>query len=124
MPFNPFTGIDDNMTDAGDIVSVEVFQQLAQNCNYLIDSMPIGSIVPICVGLTGVPTPNPDIWQECDGSVITNQNSPMHGQTVPDHRGRYLKGQSSTGTIGFYGGSNTKTLTHGHGGGTGDTWKP
>lgn len=116
MAFNP---IDDTTGEYGDLVSVETFAAIADAVNYLIDSMPVGSIVPIFVGFPGVPTPDPAFWQECDGSIVTNGNSPLFGEAVPDHTdGRYLKGASTIGEVGNFGGSLTKNLAHDHGGRT------
>lgn len=119
MAFTPFVFLDDNLSDAGDLVSVEMFQQIANNCNHLVDAMPVGSIVPIMVGVPGVPTPDPLIWHPCDGTEITNPNSTMHNTLAPDYTaadGRYMKGFVNAGTIGNYGGANNISLQHSHGG--------
>ena len=83
-----------------------------------MDSMPIGSIIAVMVGLPGVPTPDPTIWQICDGADITNENSIIKGQASPNYadEGRYMRGYSNAGTIGNYGGQNDHDLTHNHGG--------
>lgn len=114
--FKPFTPIDDDDAKSGSLVSVELFQALANNLNYLIDSMPVGSIVPVLVGLPGVPEPDPTIWKLCDGSKVTDQNSKLHDQTLPDYRGRYMKGCTTAGRTGEVGGSNTRSFAHNHGG--------
>jgi hypothetical protein len=112
------TDIDDNIADAGDLVSVEAFSAIADAINALMDSTPVGSICTIAVGLPGVPAPDSRVWQECDGAPITETLSPLFGQNAPDLRDRYLRGASSVGQIGLYGGSNTKNLQHSHGGAT------
>lgn len=119
MAYAPFIEIDDNLADSGDLISVEMFKQLAENCNYLIDSMPIGSIIPILVGFGSTPVPDPSLWKECDGSEITVEASELRNQPAPDYAsagGRYMRGYVSGGQVGFYGGSNTKNLIHNHGG--------
>ncbi len=119
MAFSPFVLLDDNLTDSGDLVSVEVFQQITRNCNYLIDSMPVGSIIPVMVGFGATPVPNENIWHPCDGSIITNPNSALRDQAAPNYQdagGRYMRGYVSSGSIGAYGGSNVKDLEHNHGG--------
>jgi hypothetical protein len=114
-----FTPIDDAVADKfGNLVSVETFEGLANNLNYLIDSMPIGSKVPILVGLPGVPAPDPTIWRLCEGGKVTDQNSKLHDQTLPDDRGRYPKGASTIGQSGLLGGTNFKSFAHSHGGQT------
>jgi hypothetical protein len=121
MAFFPFVFLDDNLSDAGDLVSVEMFRQLAQNLNYLVDSVPVGKVVPILVGLPGVPLPDPLMFHPCDGSLITNENSRMHNTNAPnmaDAEGRYLKGFTTLGTVGSTGGDNYKNLSHAHGGST------
>lgn len=118
MAFNPFAPLDDNLADAGDLVSVELFRSIAQNCNYLMDAMPIGSIIPVMVGFGACPLPDPLYWQLCDGSPIRNVYSPMFLSTTPNYEdvgGRYMRGYINAGTIGVYGGSNTKDLSHTHG---------
>lgn len=119
MALVPFAPLDDTLSDSGDLVSVEVFQQIAHNCNYFIDSMPIGSVIQVMTGDGITPTPDPTIWQECDGSIVTNQASPLRDNPTPNYAdvgGRYMRGYVNPGTIGFYGGSNTRNLTHNHGG--------
>ncbi len=79
-----FTPIDDDITEYGDLVSVEMFQAIADNINHLIDGAQPGKIMMIATGITGVPDPDPKIWQLCDGSLITEPSSPMYGQYTRD----------------------------------------
>jgi hypothetical protein len=120
-----FNEVDDNITDAGDLVSSEVFSVLADNVNYLIDSMPVGSIICILDGFPGVPTPDPTIWRECDGSEITEGTSPIRDQPAPNYadEGRYMRAYTNAGSIGNFGGANEKNLSHSHGGFT-DNYVP
>lgn len=109
--YNP---LDDDLSTYGDIVSVEVFNGIATGLNYLIDSMPIGTIVPILSGFVGVPTPDSRLWKLCDGSVVTDQNSSLRDQATPDMRDRFMKNAAIPGLAGNTGGSNIKDLTHNH----------
>lgn len=127
MAFVPFTFLDDNITDAGDLISFEAFGALANNINHLIDAMPPGSIICVAVGIPGCPVPDATIWREMDGSQITDQNSPIRNSTVADYGadgGRYMRGYTNAGTIGNTGGSNEKDLSHNHGGATQLTGEP
>jgi hypothetical protein len=114
-----FIPLDDTLAAKfGDLVSTETFSTLTSNLNYLIDSMPVGSIMPIMYGLQGVPLPDPSMWLLCEGGTVQDQNSKLHGQAIPDLRGNYLKGASSIGLAGRSAGSNTKNFAHSHGGQT------
>lgn len=77
---------------------------------------PIGSILAWAKSLTGVPS-LPDGWLECDGSVISDSDSPMDGQTLPNLNGssettkKFLRGATTSGGAGA-----TATHTHGSAG--------
>lgn len=107
---------DDDLSNYGELVSVEAFSAITKNLNYLIDSMPVGSIIPILAGMPGVPTPDPRLWQLCDGSMITEQRSELHDNPTPDFKDRYSKGADSPGLAGQTGGANEKSFNHDHGG--------
>lgn len=115
-----FTPLDDIAADLGDLVSVELFAGIATNLNYLIDCVPPGKIAGIMYGLPGVPAPDPKYWQLCDGSEITDADSPLRGGFTRDMAtaGRYLRGYDSIGNVGNTGGANTKNLQHNHTGAT------
>ncbi len=113
MIFNP---LDDDLSVYGELVSVDAFNGIAVAINYLIDSMPVGTIVPILMGFTGVPEPDARLWKLCDGSMITDQNSELRNNLAPDMRDRFLKGADSPGVAGQLAGSNTKNFAHNHGG--------
>lgn len=118
-----YTPMDDDDTQYGDLMSVESFSAIATNINYLIDSVKPGKIYMVAVGIPGVPDPDPRFWQECDGSMITDENSPLRGHETPDYSdvGRYMRGYATIGEVGNYAGSHTKNLAHSHGGATGGT---
>ena len=73
--------------------------------------VPIGSIIAWHASMTGVPT-LPSGWQLCNGTIISDPDSPMNGQNTPNLNnsvptssgiyssgGRYLRGASSSGTM-------------------------
>lgn len=69
---------------------------------------PIGTILAWAKSITGVPT-LPDGWLECDGSAISDVDSPMNGQNLPNiDAGDFLRGGTTSGATG---GSATHTLT-------------
>jgi len=69
---------------------------------------PIGTILSWAKTISGVPALN-DHWLECDGSVISDAESPMDGQTLPNlnSTNRFLRGNSTSGGTGG-------VLTHTH----------
>lgn len=118
---NIFIPLDDLLSSEGDIVSKELMQALADDISYLLDSMPVGSIVPVLVGFPGVPTPNPLLWQECDGATVANDNSPIRNQPTTDMHStqRFPRGAPNPGVAGNVGGTLSRNLHHDHGGVTG-----
>lgn len=125
-----FALLDDADSVAGNLVSVEVFTAIAQSLNTLMDQMPIGTMVPIWFGIPGVPAPDPNIWELCDGHSVANQQSPIRNQSTPDYtrgnvgpQGPFMKGAPSIGQAGNgngsgnYGGNHYPPwLAHNHGG--------
>lgn len=74
----------------------------ANNANHVKSVIPpIGSILPWAKSMTGVPS-LPDGWLECDGSTISDSDSPMNGEDLPDLNStqRFLRGASSSGGTG------------------------
>lgn len=120
MAFKPRQYLDDDITNPGDLVSAEAFTALADNANFLIDAMQVGSLICVLVGYPNCPQPDATIWQLCDGSPITDESSPLFGQLTPNYadEGRYMRHPDVVGTIGTYNGSNFKDLRHSHGGQT------
>ncbi len=83
------------------------------NANYVKSVIPpIGSVIPWLKTLTGTPS-LPDGWVECDGSTISDADSPYDGVTIPDLNGdnRFLRGSSTSGSTG---GNDTVDLSHTH----------
>jgi len=69
--------IDDDKALMGVIASSELATELSSNVDAMNLLIPLGEIVPILVGIPGVPTPDANVFQLCDGSEITNANSPL-----------------------------------------------
>lgn len=81
------------------------------NANYVKSVIPpIGSVLPWLKTLTNTPS-LPDGWVECDGSTISDSDSPYDGVTIPDLNGdnRFLRGSSTSGSTG---GSDTHDHTY------------
>ena len=89
---------------------------LINDAGYTGNSIPLGAIIPIRSGLTGVyATPASGVvdangFMYCDGSVIPGGNA-VSGSTPNLTDGRFLRGSTSSGTTG---GSATFTLTTGN----------
>lgn len=117
-----FVPMDNDFSQPGRIDSTEFFTQLTTNLNGLLDSVPVGTVVMVANGIIGIPNPDPDMWEPCDGTLVVNQNSPIRNQTKPTMTissvgaTPFLKG-SSVGT--GIGGANSAFLLHNHGGFTG-----
>ena len=114
-------------SDFSDVVSVELADAMRKNLDFLRTVCGIGEIAPIMVNIPGVPAPNPNYWQECNGSEITNENSPLRSQGIlqrftPNMTDRYILITPAGGQIaGVPGGVNaTYAFKHNHGGRT--TW--
>jgi microcystin-dependent protein len=73
--------------------------------------VPVGGIISWVKSLTGVPALGQG-WHECDGSVLSDAESPLNGQTLPNLNGsgtyRMLRGADTSGGTG---GADTHTLT-------------
>lgn len=72
-------------------------------------AVPIGGISSWLKNMAGVPA-LPAEWVECNGQTLSDANSPLNGQVIPDLNGdnRFLRGNSSSGGTG---GSSTHSLT-------------
>lgn len=119
-----YVGLDDNLTEFGDIFSQELATFIKDNITYIQKSIPVGQVIPILTHIPGVPAPNPNIWQECNGSEITNPNSPLRStgdlkRFTPDMRDRYIRAATVIGESGQVVGENAQSLSHNHGGQTG-----
>jgi hypothetical protein len=84
------------------------------------DKDAVGTVKPYLKSLTGVPANNfTAFWVECNGQVLSDAESPLNTQTIPDLNGsagteRFLRGQTTSGGTGG-------TETHSHEVSGGDT---
>ena len=64
-------------------------------------SPPIGGVMAWCKNITGVPT-LPGGWVECNGQTLSDTNSPLNGQVIPNLNGSnyFLRGDTASGTTG------------------------
>ncbi len=60
--------------------------------------LPVGSIIPWHKNLTATPE-LPEGWIECNGQILDDQESPYHGQVIPNlnGEGRFLRGSNTSG---------------------------
>ena len=73
---------------------------------------PIGTIMPWLKSLLHTPATLPDEWVECDGSVLSDGDSPYDGDTLPDlNGGEFMRGNATSGGTG---GADTINLAHDH----------
>lgn len=73
--------------------------------------LPIGTILAWAGNLSGVPALQ-ESWVECNGQTISDSESPLDGQVIPNLNGanRFLRGNSTSGTTG---GAESKDFTTG-----------
>ncbi len=86
----------------------------AENLNNTFTAAPpIGSIIYLHKSLTGVPSII-NCYVECNGQTLSDADSPLNGQVLPDLNGSnyFLRGASTSGGTG-----GTATHTHTVGGG-------
>ena len=112
-----------NETDYGTSAASFIWKKMINNQNWVEKNIPIGFVLyfyasQVYPGGGVIAKPNPQIWVECDGRLISDARSPLNGQNAPDLTNWFLKGSSA---IGNTGGQNTVNLTHNHGGQTGVT---
>ena len=88
-------------------------------------SEPVGSIKPWLRASASVPLPSG--WLICDGSTVVDASSPFNGLTLPDMRGRHMRGHGSLDNSNFSvdatyfaggtipaGGNDNANFNHGH----------
>ena len=74
---------------------------------------PVGGVVAWIKSMVGVPQTLPAGWVECNGATISDGESPMNGQAVPDLNGNeFLRGAATSGGIG--GGTTGAGSSHTH----------
>jgi len=111
MTYGKFSSLGVPSIEGGDKLSVAKWNETF-NC-----LAPVGSVMPHLTSFTGVPT-IPLGWCECDGSTISDSESPLNGVTIPDLNGdgKFLRGNTTSGGTGT--GSHSHTITQTSGGGT------
>jgi hypothetical protein len=72
--------------------------------------VPIGTILPWHKSLAGVPSLSAR-FVECNGQVLSDADSPLNGQTIPDLNGlgHFMRGSATSGTV-----QAQATLAHAH----------
>lgn len=67
------------------------------------DRDPVGTIKSYATSFTGVPSNNiTAFWKICSGAVLSDAESPLNGQTLPDLNStqRFLRGSTTSGSTG------------------------
>lgn len=67
--------------------------------------VPVGGIVPYFGSVSSLAAN----WKYCDGSAVSDPESPLNGQVIPDLRSRFVRGTSGANGFGYGGGD-----THSH----------
>jgi hypothetical protein len=78
---------------------------------------PIGSVIAWMKNHPGVDPNLPDGWVECNGQLLSDTNSPLHGVVIPNLngpvgaglKGRFLRGHSESGHA-----EESQNLAHNH----------
>lgn len=109
--------------DFGTSISASIWMKLINNQNWIEKSLPIGALLFFYnsqkkADSSAIERPNANIWIELKGQTISDPNSILNGQTLPDLRDLFLKGSNVQGTIG---GQSTINIQHSHHGRTGYT---
>lgn len=113
-----FTPVHEEEFDYLEPVSEETMRKLILNSNFLLDLAPVGTIIFVNINQPGVTQPNSNYWQVCDGSQITNPNSPIRSiglnlRYTPNMKGLYPCGAEFV-KVNNTGGTHIHNLVHGH----------
>lgn len=125
-----YTDIDgEKVVDFGDVAAYEFATLIKNNIAYLNKMIPAGQVTPIMTNIPGCPDPDPNIWQLCDGSEITNPNSPLRSREgvisrTPDMSDHFVRCANGYGESGTKGGTHSANFRHGHGNWTGNHGAP
>lgn len=84
----------------------------------IIGRVPIGTVLPWLKSFTGVPSLLSNDFVECNGQVLSDADSPLNGETIPDLngavgtglKGRFLRGHTESGLT-----EDSQNLAHTHG---------
>lgn len=100
------TFVNGNVADADEVNAnfdeiVDEFNLTTATGKLALGIPPVGSILPWAKTLTGVPA-LPSGYVECDGSVLSDGDSLLNGQTIPDLNGdnQFMRGNSTSGATG------------------------
>lgn len=122
-----YTEILDIEVQVGRSPNEEVLRKMVQNINMLGELAMIGSVNGYAINQSGVSVPSTSVFQTCDGSEITNLDSPLSSEPgfpyyTPDMRNRYIRGANASTVAGNEaGGAASASHAHDHGGVT-DTY--
>ena len=113
-----FTEFDSNEVDLHVPGHEELLKKMAMNNNYLLNLMPVGAIIFVNGSQSGVTLPDINYWQLCDGSEITNPNSPIRTigifqRFTPNLFEKFPRGSNDT-INNNSGGTHTHNLDHTH----------
>lgn len=128
--------VDESIGKFARVTSEELIQELSASTQHLILSIPVGQVSPIYIyDIPQFVLPDPNLWQLCDGGIITNENSILYNPNtpddltgeidetlvnrVPDLTDRYIRMSQNYGEDGQFGGLNYVDLSHNHSGYTG-----
>lgn len=114
----------DLQKDFGTSIAQSLWLKVGQLQNYINDSYPIGMLLFMVNSQDELPaTPDLNYWKFCDGTVISNANSPMNGQAVPDFRNRFWRHQQTGEILLSVAGNDSLNFAHNHGGvSSSDPW--
>jgi hypothetical protein len=114
---NKFTALE---MDFGTTICPALWKKAAELAEYVNKSYPIGMLMFFNASQSNIPAqPDPLFWQFCDGSAVTNTNSPLLGQILPDFRNKFFRHPSTGETFLSQGGADSVSVAHDHGGMTG-----
>jgi hypothetical protein len=84
---------------SGNYTKKALYQAYSGGAN-TFNIIPIGVAIPWFGSMTGCPA-LPDGWWLCDGSTITDPESPLNGQAAPaiNNTGRFVRGSTVSGTL-------------------------
>ena len=76
-----------------------------------VPTIPIGATTDWFKSISGVPQTLADGWVECNGQTLSDADSPMNGQVIPNINGsnQFVRGNSTSGATG---GASTMAHTH------------
>ena len=119
-----FTPIHDEEASVEASFNEQTVKKIIRNINFLGDLVPLGTILTANINQVGAAPLDPNVWQLCDGSEITNSNSPLRTigfiqNFVPNIDEKYIKAAPAT-TGNAQAGTWTFPVGHDHGGNTGD----